>query len=518
MKLFISYARVDMPLCKQIVAELEKVHEVWYDKRLFAGDNWWDEIQYRIQDWCDGFVYLLSPESVASEYCQKEYNIGRKKKKLMFPVLIQARTEVPKSLGITQWADLSEGLENITTLLNGLTNAERKLLAHTRIEPTVEPLPTDQANALDPAQAPAATTNAMDLLRQASEHFDDEDFDQALFLLEQLKKHSDVAQSILSMVDKMIAGAQAGVEKMTYLREAERDYAAILVMMAQNSTRSFGCDAFTEFRTRFPDYDPSGLAIECGSTSDESQAIIKRIEIKSILPEPFEWVEITGGEVVIEDASHESGSQGGVVDVAQFLMAKYPISNAQFAVFLERGYSDPQLWTFSADAQRWHENNPIPKKPIYNDPNLPRTDINWYEAMAFCQWLCHQTGQTIALPTAAQWQRAAQGDDNRRYPWGNEFDMKRCNTNQSNIRQPTPIDQYPNGASPFGVIDMAGNVFEWCLTDWENGGDDLSGNRRRELRGGSWFNDPSETLVVARNWLHPDLRSSDRGFRVVLVI
>lgn len=518
MKLFISYARVDTPLCKQIVAELEKVHDVWYDKRLFAGDNWWDEIQYRIQDWCDGFVYLLSPESVESEYCQKEYNIARKKKKLIFPVLIQQRTDVPKGLGITHWADLSLGLENITELLNGLTNAERKLLARARIEPTVEPLSTEQADKLEADKAPAASVDPMELLRQASEHFDTEAFDQALFLLEQLKKNPEVSQSIRNMVEKMVAEAQTGVEKIAYLREAERDYAPIALLAQRDNMREIACEEFAKFRTRFPDYDPDGLAVLCGSTSQQSQAIIKRVEIKSVLPDPFEWIEITAGDVDIQDASEENGSKGGTVSVGRFLIGKYPVSNAHFAVFLAEGYGDPQWWQFSPDALRWHENNPTPKKPIYSDPKLPRTDVNWYEAMAFCQWLSQKIGQQVALPSAAQWQRAAQGDDGRRYPWGNEFDEKRCNTNQSNIRQPTPIDQYPNGASPFGILDMAGNVFEWCLTEWETGSNSVVGNRRRELRGGSWFNDPSETLVKARNWLHPDLRSSDRGFRVVLVI
>lgn len=518
MKLFISYARVDTPLTKQIIAQLEKVHDVWYDKRLFTGDDWWAEIQYRVQDWCDGFVYLLSPESVVSEYCNKEFQIARKSSKMIFPVLIQARTEIPKQLGITQYADLSMGLENITDLLNGLTNAERKMLEKTRIEPSVSPMSNAEAATVNPNVAPAASADPMDLLRQAGERFEAEEFDQALFLLMQIKTHGNVPQSILSMLEKMMAEVEAGLEKQAYLREAEREYVPIVVLAQQTSLRSLGCEEFTKFRVRFPDYDPEGLSVLCGSMSAPSQAIIKRVDIGDVLPAPFEFVEITAGDVTISSSGQDSSADVGRVSVEPFLLAKYPISNAQFNVFLESSYSDHKWWGFSVDAQRWHENNPTPKKPIYNDARLPRTDVNWYEAMAFCQWLSDRTGQRITLPTEAQWQRAAQGDDNRRYPWGNEFDVKRCNTNQSNIRQPTPVDQYPTGACQFGALDMGGNVFEWCLTDWESGAVELSGNRRRVLRGGSWFNDPSETLVNARSWLHPDLRSSDRGFRVVLIV
>ena len=75
MRLFVSYARVDKPLCKQVVERLSDVHDVWYDKRLHAGMDWWEEIQERLA-WCDGFVYLLSPESVKSEYCQREFVIA----------------------------------------------------------------------------------------------------------------------------------------------------------------------------------------------------------------------------------------------------------------------------------------------------------------------------------------------------------------------------------------------------------------------------------------------------------
>src|SRR5690606_21775040 len=87
--------------------------------------DWWEEIQERL-DWCEGFVYLLSPESVASEYCQKEFAIAANAGKHLFPVLIQARTEIPSSLSHIHFADLSQGMEDIITLMNALTIAERK--------------------------------------------------------------------------------------------------------------------------------------------------------------------------------------------------------------------------------------------------------------------------------------------------------------------------------------------------------------------------------------------------------
>jgi len=136
--------------------------------------------------------------------------------------------------------------------------------------------------------------------------------------------------------------------------------------------------------------------------------------------------------------------------------------------------------------------------------------------MAFTRWLSEKIGQTVTLPTEMQWQRAAQGDDERGYPWGNEFDPAKCNTSESGFKKTTSVDQYPEGASPFGVLDMAGNVREWCLNEY---GDPLNvsgtGEGTRVLRGGSW----SRSYRSARAAFHrgniPGNRSGAVGFRLV---
>jgi formylglycine-generating enzyme required for sulfatase activity len=181
----------------------------------------------------------------------------------------------------------------------------------------------------------------------------------------------------------------------------------------------------------------------------------------AILPDPFEWVYIPGGKVELRYPMYMPGASV-VIEVGSFYMAKYLITNAQFAVYVSETGQEPK------HAQRWQN------KSDYNQPLQPVIDLLWQEAMLFCQWLSDKAGYLITLPSDAQWQRAAQGDGDRKYPWGNDWDSSRCNTEASRIGHTTPVTQYPQGASPFEIMDMIGNVWEWCLTDAETGQNSLS--------------------------------------------
>ncbi|MCB0074494.1 MAG: SUMF1/EgtB/PvdO family nonheme iron enzyme, partial [Caldilineaceae bacterium] len=156
----------------------------------------------------------------------------------------------------------------------------------------------------------------------------------------------------------------------------------------------------------------------------------------------------------------------------------------------------------------------------WNGAEQPVVGVSWYEAVAYCRWLSDKTGQAIMLPTEAQWQYAAQGNDGREYPWGNEWDCKRCNNSvkpcDSNVT--TTVTAYEGqGDSPFGVVDMAGNVWEWCLTQYNSGSNDLNGTDVRVLRGGSWYNNNAFNFrATYRSWLNPRNWLGDRGFRVAL--
>jgi hypothetical protein len=240
---------------------------------------------------------------------------------------------------------------------------------------------------------------------------------------------------------------------------------------------------------------------------------------KTILPQPFDWCEIPAGKVTLEDARDIDGMEGGIFSVARFFIGKYPITNAQFQVFVDAldGYRAARWWSYSKMAEDWHTQNPQPQASQFGGADLPRTNVCWYESIAFCLWLSARTGLNIVLPTDQQWQRSAQGDDGRSYPWGNEFDPKRCNIQQP-VGQTTPVTRYPEGASPYGVMDMCSNVWEWCLSDWKTGSTSLEGSGYRVQRGASWYSESRHRFLITHRDGFWSINSYNFvGFRIAYV-
>lgn len=243
--------------------------------------------------------------------------------------------------------------------------------------------------------------------------------------------------------------------------------------------------------------------------------------ITALLPPPFSWIDIPAGDVCLD---HAGGYllEAKTVHVDAFAIAKYPITHDQFQAFIDAddGYVDSRWWDYSDDARDWRLEYAAPKKMDYGGGDHPRTHLAWYEAVAFCRWLSAKTGDTIRLPTDAEWQRAAQGDDGRLYTWGDEWDGHRCQNNVARQQIGTvPVTTFEGqGDSPFGVVDLTGNVWEWCATNWSTGDNMLTGDDSRVLRGGSWFDDVQRFFrATTRSSWTPDSRSDLRGFRIVRV-
>jgi formylglycine-generating enzyme required for sulfatase activity len=242
-----------------------------------------------------------------------------------------------------------------------------------------------------------------------------------------------------------------------------------------------------------------------------------------IMPGPFGWIDIPAGKVKIEGVNDSYVKTDTVFDVSAFVIGKYPITNAQYRKFIEAGgYGEKRWWTEAGWTQREKDRWTGPRywgDTKWNGVECPVVGVSWYESVAFCQWLSEMSGETISLAMEQQWQRAAQGDKGLTYPWGNEWDAARCNNNVDLkvIGQTTPVGQYEGkGNSPYGVVDMAGNAWEWCITGHEDGSRVINSNSNRMLRGGSWH-DPVPVIFRAAIRIRnpPSSRYNQGGFRCV---
>jgi len=226
------------------------------------------------------------------------------------------------------------------------------------------------------------------------------------------------------------------------------------------------------------------------------------------------------------------------VYLPDYAIGKYPVTNSEFAHFIEDGgYTNLGYWTDAGWRQKESEGWTQPlcwEDTKFNAHSQPVVGVSWYEAVAYCNWLAAKTGRDYRLPSEAEWEKAARGTDGRIYPWGNEHpDESRCNFAYK-ARRTTPVGQYSSkGDSPYGCADMAGNVWEWTRSLWgkdwtkpefgypydrRDGREDLSAGVgvRRVLRGGAFFDFQWVVRCAFRLHFYPYLRYRNYGFRVVV--
>lgn len=508
MRLFISYARVDRPYCIQVAHVLD-VHELWYDQRLYAGEDWWNEIKRRL-DWCEGFIYLLSPDSVTSDYCRQEYELAKNLGRPIFPVLVRKNTPIPPSLDGVQYVDLTTGLnpDSVKMLLNSIYIAERRQK------------PAATLASIPPEDIQPPVLNSASVIRGAVTAMENGQYDQAVFLLKQAKAAG--FQSRYIKIDVILSEAEAALARQSYLIEAEHEYQQIVTLVKHKPTRALGLEAFQAFRRDYPDYDPEHLAHYASELPKLLLPSASRMRsrlngFRSSLP-LLEWCEIPGGRVDVVYVNGTGKQHRKELELSTFYISKYPVTNAQYQAFLEdkSGYCNTAWWQFSPDAHNWRLKHPEPMLSKYKGDERPREMVSWYDALAFCNWLSAYLGARITLPTSAQWQRASQGDDKRLYPWGNNFTPNVCNTSESEIKMTTLVTRYPKGASVFGVQDMAGNVWEWCINanPGLNAPLDIVKREKRIVKGGSFISPHQRALAYFHYELDPEAHHASIGFRL----
>jgi formylglycine-generating enzyme required for sulfatase activity len=217
-----------------------------------------------------------------------------------------------------------------------------------------------------------------------------------------------------------------------------------------------------------------------------------------------------------------------LVNLAEFYIGKYPVTETQYAVFLKLSSLGGSL--------------PLKRaKPLAGREYHPAVEVSWHSAVAFCSWLSEETGHTLRLPSEAEWEKAARGTNGRLYPWAetvrprdNVIGPEYSNYLDARFGGTTRVDAHPKGVSPYGVLDMAGNVWEWTRSFWgEIGAEprysypynptdgrespDVADDVLRVLRGGSYNSGASFVRCASRHNALPGKRLPDIGFRVVLL-
>jgi formylglycine-generating enzyme required for sulfatase activity len=231
---------------------------------------------------------------------------------------------------------------------------------------------------------------------------------------------------------------------------------------------------------------------------------------------PF-WI----GSLLNDRDAHDNEKPRRELDLPAYEISRYPVTNAQYARFLA---DNPDYPVPYSNEERAHFYNWHSEARIYPEGKAdhPVVLVSWEDAMAYCRWLTGVTGRSCSLPTEEEWEKAARGGlpDARRYPWGDEWGLGLCNTQELGRKGTTPVGEFERTSkSPFEVVDMVGNVWEWTAS-WYNPYPDSPheslnyGQSFRIVRGGSWRNSRRGARIACRGRVEPDARRSYLGFRV----
>jgi formylglycine-generating enzyme required for sulfatase activity len=236
-------------------------------------------------------------------------------------------------------------------------------------------------------------------------------------------------------------------------------------------------------------------------------------------PLTIEWITIPAGPFLMgsdkskDKMAHDDEQPQHSVHLPEYHIARVPITNAQYLQFMRAaGQRTPGHWA---------NEEPPPDKA-----NHPVVNVTWHDARAYGAWASKVSGCNIRLPSAAEWEKAARGVDGRIWPWGDEPpNAARCNF-RNIVGGTTAVNAYPHGASPYGALDMAGNVWEWtnswgdkypyAAADNEENPSGQGDNSLRILRGGAFDLSEDRVRCAACGMFHPLDDFWSLGFRVVL--
>ena len=250
---------------------------------------------------------------------------------------------------------------------------------------------------------------------------------------------------------------------------------------------------------------PTPHPVSPTAEATESGAVTPATEAQPVVAD--DMVLIPAGPFTMgNDGGDHEDKPAHEVELPDFEIDRFEVTNADFAAFAQA--TGTQTYAEKAGYRSWRD-----EWQVGVEDNHPVVMVTWDDANAFCEWAGKR------LPSEAEWEKAARGEDPRTYPWGDEWDATRANVKDAGLRGTAAVGSFGAGASPYGVEDMIGNVWEWTA-DWyqpypgNTSADAYYGETFRVTRGGGWFDEKPQASATNRNAADPaKTANDDLGFR-----
>lgn len=458
--IFISYSRKDEEYVNKLVEALENEgFDVWIDREMLTGAEWIRVINQKI-DTCDAFVIVLTKDSKESKWVNRELLYALQEEKTIFPLLLQGRL----------WMQLQD--LNYFNVKNGSIPDKKFFNDVSKTIPRSERWLKVQQEIADREWAEKARQKA------------------AYEAAERERKEKELREK-QARESKRKERKPATVKPKT----GRQNYfwfggIAILVL---------GIIWFSSINTPTQTTEPT-------SENNPSQDVSTLIDTEITDSKGITMRLVPEGEFTMGSETDYDEKPIHQVYLDAFYMDIYEVTNAAYKACEDAGActSPKQTKSYSHDSYYYDS----------QFDNYPVIYVDWNQAKAYCEW------RGGSLPTEAQWEKAARGTDARTYPWGEEIDSNLVNYNQ-NVGDTTKVGSYEGGISPYGMYDMAGNVWEWTSSlyqsypyDPNDGREDLNASGSRVLRGGSWLNLVNVVRSAYRsNYVTPGSIFYSVGFR-----
>jgi formylglycine-generating enzyme required for sulfatase activity len=473
-RVFISYSRKDLTFVQRLAKDLEAAGlEVWYDLTgLEVGTRWGSEIQNAIRS-SDYFVVILSPNSTESEWVEREFLYAGNHRKKVIPILYQA-CDMPLWALNLHYLDMSGGnfkvrFKELLKLLDLPAAAKKTILEPLQEEPAVE-----EKEIIEPV-VPAIKKESHQSRNAV--------------------QPARLRKILIPIITVVGVGMLAGIG---FSIPWEKIPAGIPFTM---NTKAQPSATHTYQPTlNFP--DNPGIGSTWLSPSDGMTLVY-----------------VPAGQFIMgmDDASKDYSS-AHVVDLDAYWIDRTEVTNGMYALCVSDGACRQPTATNSITREYYYNNSQYSSFPVVN--------VDWQMARSYCQWAGSR------LPTEAEWEKAARGTDQRSYPWGEGIDDQHANYD-SVAMDIVAVGSYPLGVSPYGALDMAGNVAEWVHDKYQwdyyaiSPGSNPQGPdpsvegrttvfRAMVFRGGS-FQEPSEEIsTYIRSFRNSDSFGVYLGFRCVI--